>query len=201
MKTRTDRRLLLLAALVLAPIAARAQVAEIYATLTIPHASNVQTGAVYSAATGMYTNQYTSFTAAGIGGGVTLNFLPLPVVKLGLDLRGSTKPGTVGVDKVLSGLKLTIKPPAIKMKPYVEAAAGYLGTRTVNVSSNPLGAGTVGGTFENKYAVYEILGGIDYPLVHFVDFRVIEIGGGHSLLDGSQGASLFTVSTGLVLHF
>jgi hypothetical protein len=50
-----------------------------------------------------------------------------------------------------------------------------------------------------------ILRGIDSPLIKFVDFRVIELGGGTGVsIPGSSSApntSLFTINSGVVIHF
>jgi hypothetical protein len=181
------RRYLLIAFLaVFTASAVHAQVASIYVTYAPTHLTNVQTG---------NPPQYTTYWSNGIGGGVTLNFLPLPVLSLGLDFRGSTRPGTPGADTAQAGLKLTVRPPVINFKPYVEAAAGYLGTRTLSTS-------TPGSTANGTYATWEILGGVDYPLIHFIDVRLIEVGGGQAINTGSgTNPSLFTINTGLVLHF
>jgi hypothetical protein len=191
---------LLVVLCVFADLPARAQLLNIYVTSSTLHPSNVETGVVYTPATG-YQNQYTNFWTSGIGGGVTVNFLPLHIVNLGLDLRGSTRPGTVGADTGMVGIKLGVHPPVIRIKPYIQASAGYVATRTVNVSNINPSPGGNSTTFTNKYAAYEILGGIDYPLVHFIDFRVIEIGGGKVILNGTSNPSLLTINTGLVLHF
>ncbi len=194
-------------------VAARAQLAEVYGTVNFTHISNIETGAISTSTTS--TEQFASNTPVGVGGGVTFNFLPLPVVKLGVDLRGSTRPGTVGADTALGGIKLTVKPPFFKPKFFIEGAAGYLATRTVNVSTGL----AVNTTFGNQYAIYQVIGGVDYPLVHFVDFRV-EAAGGRSFGNGTiynstatsiggvtttsstnANVSLFTVNTGFVLHF
>ena len=89
--------------------AAHAQVAA-YVTFTPIHAAGVQTGSVYTAGAG-YVEQTTSFWAAGIGGGVTLNLLYIGPAVLALDLRGSTRPGTNGIDTGLAGVKLGFNPP------------------------------------------------------------------------------------------
>ncbi len=180
--------------------AVHAQVVSVYGTFSGLHASGVETGATNVTTTG-YQTQTTSFFAPGFGGGVTLNFLNLHVIKLGLDLRGSTKPGVTGADTALIGVKFTVQPPLLHLKPYVQASGGYLATRTTNVSSIGTGPAIVGGTFTNKYAAYEILGGIDYPLIPFLDLRIIEIGGGRATFDGTYNPSIFSVNSGLVLHF
>lgn len=183
------RRNLLIAALAVLVFAtvARAQVASVYVTYAPTHLTNVQTG---------NPPQYTTYWANGVGGGLTFNFLPLPVISLGLDLRGSTRSGTPGADTAQAGLKLTVHPPVFNVKPYVEAAAGYLGARTVSTSI------PIGSTTNGTYITWEILGGVDYPLMHFVDLRLIEVGGGQGINTGTgMNPSLFTVNTGFVLHF
>jgi hypothetical protein len=183
------RRLLTLFAALffLIPKASRAQIVSVYVTYAPVYASNVYNG--YNGPA------YTSFWASGVGGGATIKFLPLPVVSLSLDLRGSTKPGTTGVDTALAGIKLGIHPPGLRVKAYVEGAAGYLATRTYT--------GVTSGSVEDKNLAFEILGGIDYPLVHFIDLRIIEVGGGTGFygFDNNVNPNLFTINTGLVLHF
>ena len=169
---------------------ANAQISEIYVTSTNIRATNVPSGTAGSPP----ATQYDTFWASGIGGGVTLNFIPLPVVSLGLDLRGSTKPGTTGADTAMVGLKLGVHPPLLHIKPYIVGSTGYVATRTPAA----VGAATV----NNKYLGWELSGGVDYPLIHFVDFRVIEVGGG-GVVDAGSGntPSLFHINTGLVFHF
>jgi hypothetical protein len=193
------RRYVLLAALIfLFSSGVNAQVVSIYATSSSGRFSNVATGAVSSGSG--FQEQYTNFWAPGVGGGVTLNFLPVGPVRLGLDFRGSTRPGTVGADTAMAGLKLGFHPPLLRLKPYIQASGGYVATRTVNVST-----GNAGGTFENKYAAWEVLGGVDIPVAPFFDFRLIELGGGTGInafgSSNQPNISLFTVNTGLVLHF
>jgi len=169
---------------------AHAQMAAVYVTFSNLRASNVPSGSSGNP----LTTRYDAFWASGIGGGVTLNFVPLPVVSLGLDVRGSTKPGATGADTALVGLKLGVHPPLIRIKPYIQGSVGYLATRTPSASN--------GATLTNKYLAYEVLGGIDYPLIHFVDLRVIEVGGGGVVDSGSSNSpNLFSVNTGLVFHF
>ena len=177
---------LIIAALL--PGRARSQVSA-YVTFAPAHLSGVRDG------NGTNT---TSFWAPGVGGGVSLTVLPLGPVKLGLDLRGSTKPGTNGADTVMGGVKLGLNLPLVRFKPYVQASGGYLGTRTRAAS---------GHTESDQFAAYEVLGGVDYPLVPFFDWRVIEVGGGRGYNIGSVTSAgnyqvtLFTVNTGLVFHF
>ena len=203
------RRLLLLAALALAPVA-HAQIFSVYGTYSPAHFSNVATGSVLSG-TATYTEQYASYWANGFGGGVTFGILPIGPVRIGLDLRGSTKPGTVGADTAFAGIKVGVKAPLIPIRPYVQISGGYVATRTNNISTLTSGAinSTVGGTFTNKYAAFEGIAGVDYHLVPFIDLRLIEIGAGKGYDTGinfgttnTQGTlTLFTVNTGIVVHF
>ena len=199
------RQIIAIAALFLfTAVAAHAQAASIYVTSSSSRFSNVQTG-LASTSSG-YQEQYTNFWASGIGGGVTLNFLPIGPVKVGFDFRGSTRSGTAGSDSALAGLRVGFNPPIIHLKPYLQASGGYVGTRTVNLSTNPSNPSQiVGGTITNKYAAWEVLGGIDVPLTHLLDLRLIELGGGTGMTVGlssnTPNISLFTVNTGVVLHF
>ena len=198
-------RLFAAAAALLVTPAAHAQLLSVYGTFTDTHVSNVETGDLLSANT--YTEQYTSFNAPGFGGGVTLNALNLPVISFGLDLRGSSKPGNNGADTGLAGLKLTVHPPLLPIKPYVQVSGGYLATRTTNLTTFPSSSTTVSnGSFVNHYAMYEVIGGIDYKLIHFVDLRLIEFGVGKAYNTGisfngqNPSATVFTINSGIVFH-
>ncbi len=204
----------------LAPCA-HAQIFEAYATFSPTHLGNVQNGLTL-ASNGVanqytYQTQYTSFFAPAIGGGITLNVIPLGPVRLGVDVRGSTKPGTNGVDSALAGIKLAVKPPLLPIKPYIQISGGYLATRSngFNYSSNDGGTTTLvtGATITNKYAAIEGIAGIDYHLLPFVNFRIAEFGYGKGYSVGPNfsnnfGAvttqndlNFFTINTGLVVHF
>lgn len=204
------RRTLLFLALAAAP-AAHAQIVSIYGTYSPLHASNVATGSIANppapgtSFSSGYTEQYTSFFTSGFGGGVTLGALPLGPIHLGFDLRGSTKPGTVGADTAFAGIRLGFKPPLLPIKPYVQASGGYVSTRTFNTTTTFPGGAPIGGTFTNKYAAYLIAAGVDYKLAPFFDLRLIEVGVGQALdvLGGSSApnATILTLNTGLVFHF
>ncbi|SNS91855.1 hypothetical protein SAMN05421770_10370 [Granulicella rosea] len=215
----------LTAALFLLPAAnaAHAQFA-VYGTFSPLHGSNVLTGSLLNQAgtSSAYTvaPQYTSFWASGFGGGVTYNFVPVGPVKLGVDLRGSSRPRTVGADTAMAGLKIAFKAPFIRFKPYAEVAGGYVATRTFNnsnyiVTSSSTSTSTVSfnPTYGNQYAAWEVLGGVDYALAPFVDLRLIEVGGGNGYSVGNPSSSgsllssssnrigVFTLNTGVVVHF
>jgi hypothetical protein len=196
------------ALLTLCPVGrAHAQIFSAYATFSDLHASSVPTGVSYSTG-GTYTNNTTSLNAPGVGGGITVRLIPFGPLALGLDLRGSTKPGTPGADSALAGLKLSFKPPVGHLKFYVQGSGGYIASRTTNNSTyQPAPPGTPPQTFNNQFAAYEVLGGIDYHFVHFLDLRLVEVGGGRAYpfetLESSKVATstLFTVNSGVVFHF
>lgn len=198
------RKLIAIIALAIGSTAAsHAQFVSVYGTFSPTHLSNVYTGCTGSSC----VPQYTDFWASGVGGGVTVNFINLHVVKLGFDLRGSTKPGTSGADTAEFGLRLAAQPPLLSIKPYVEGTVGYLDTRTPNQSTTS-GGTPIGGTFDAKYATYNVHGGLDLPVFPFVDLRVVELGYGHAFADaggvsfnGHSMPNLFTVNSGIVVHF
>ena len=195
------RRLLPLLVLALVT-AAHSQVFSAYATFSGTDVFGLVNGNTGNVISGYHTTT-TSHLSPGIGGGVTLGVLPIGPVHLGFDLRGSTKPGNDGADLVLAGPRLALKLPVIRLKPYVQASGGYLRTRTTLVNSG-LPAGT---QLTAQYGAWEALGGVDIPLLPVLDLRLIEVGGGKAYefsaagVNGTYTVSLFTVNSGLVLHF
>jgi hypothetical protein len=97
-----------------------------------------------------------------------------------------------------------VKLPLVKPRPYVQVSGGYLATRTTNVTTVATGGtATAGGTFTNQYAAYEVLGGVDFPLLPLVDFR-IEGGGGHGFNtfgSGNNNVNFFNINPGIVVRF
>jgi hypothetical protein len=188
-----------------------AQTAEVYATANFTHLSNVEVAAF--SVNGDQSHFYKSMTPVSFGGGVTVNFLRLPVVRLGADFRGSTRSGLNGADTALGGVKLTLRPMRLKPKFFIEAAAGYLATRadstgtyTTTTSSYTFSVTSVG-PLNNHYSIYEIIGGIDYPITRFLDFR-IEAAGGSSFGNNyvfqnysGSNVKVLTVDSGFVIHF
>jgi hypothetical protein len=121
--------------------------------------------------------------------GIYSDFIPLPFVRLGLDLRGSI----LGVSQdttLYSGLigpRLAVHPKVVPFTPYVEAVFGI----------GNFDSGSVNGT-DTKFE-YQFLGGIDHTLLPRLDWRVVEFSyGGLSVLDSSLHPK--TISTGLVLR-
>ena len=160
--------------------ALHAQAVEIYVTGSYLHATNVPTN-YQGSPTIPAMSPYTRIRTFGPGGGVTFNFLNLPFVKLGVDGRGSPH-------AALGGLKLTAKPPIFHISPYLQGSIGYLNLLHNNAN--------------NQYAVAEVLGGVDVPLLPMLDFRVAEVGVGHAMdIVNSTKPTFITASSGLVVHF
>jgi len=196
------RRIVLLVAVVFLSLAsARAQVSA-YVTFSSTRFSNVESGVIVEPTGNIAEDQYDNFWTSGIGGGVGWRFFSLGPVDLSFDLRGSTQPGTPGGDTVLAGMKLGVRPPGLRLKPYIQASGGYLGTRTVNENSTTTYPfPPVGGTLSNHYAGWEILGGIDYPVIRLLDVRVIEVGSGRGYSTSAPDITVLSINSGVVFHF
>jgi hypothetical protein len=156
----------------------------------------VTTAAVASAQTGLYAEFGGSKVDApsndwiyGPTFGIYEDFLPLPFVHLGGDLRGSVL-GVSQTTTLYSGLlgpRLSVHPHVLPIHPYIEALAG-IGYYDFGRSQG-----------SNTKFEYQFLGGIDHTLVPRVDWRVVEFSyGGLSALNGSLHPK--TISTGLVLR-
>ncbi len=193
-------RFLLLAAIAFAPLAVRAQVLSVYGTFSDSHISGLINGNAINA-TGSYST--TTQWEPGFGLGATFGVLPVGPIHLGFDVRYTSKAGNNGDDLILAGPRLALKVPVIHIKPYIQASGGYLRTRTTLINS-PLPLGT---QERANFAAWEILGGLDYPLLRILDLRLVEIGGGRGYnvnaagVNGVYNVSLLTINSGLVFHF
>lgn len=121
--------------------------------------------------------------------GIYADFLPLPFIHLGADLRGSVL-GPGQDTKLYSGLlgpRLSLHPHVLPLMPYLEGLGG--------VGHYDFGTGQDSNTkFE-----YQFLAGIDYTLIPRLDWRVIEFSyGGLSVFNGDLHPK--TISTGVVLR-
>ena len=194
-------RRLLLAVLLVLPAAARAQIVSVYGTFSPVSLTGVPNGTSPYPGNANYST--TSYWAQGYGGGVTIGVLPIGPIHLGIDMRGSTKPGAGGADTAMFGFRIAFKPPVIKIKPYIQASAAYVAPRPLLVS-NGTTTTTVG---HDEFLGYAVIGGVDYPIMRLLDVRIIEIGGGKAydtsgfFSDNSTSISIFTINTGLVVHF
>jgi hypothetical protein len=121
--------------------------------------------------------------------GVYSDFIPLPFVHLGADLRGSV----LGVSQnttLYSGMigpRLSVHPHVLPISPYIEAVFGI----------GHYDYGFNGGS-DTKFE-YQFLGGIDHTVIPRLDWRVVEFSyGGLSAFGSSIHPK--TISTGLVLR-
>lgn len=121
--------------------------------------------------------------------GAYTDFLPLPFVHLGADLRGSVLGPGQGTTLYsgLIGPRLSVHPHILPINPYLEGLAG-------------IGHIDYGGRAGSDTRFeYQLLAGVDYTLIPRLDWRVVEFSyGGLSALNGSLHPK--TVSTGLVLR-
>lgn len=161
----------------------------IYGNFNLTHASAISSTGTTS----------TSETFYGGGGGVYDEFIHLGPVGAGVDVRGDYAVGGLyHYRNLLGGLRLSVKPPVLPIRPYLQLSAGvggtrYTGTHSLFITQIPWG----------DKLLYEILGGIDSTILPHVDFRVVEIGVGRqkSTDDGAPSDTLLVVNTGLVLRF
>lgn len=99
---------------------------------------------------------------------------------------------------MLGGLKFTLFPRLVKVQPYIQASAGYLGIGAAvtgfSVYASP--------NYDADYGVLEGLAGLDLPITSRLDLRAIEIGAGHAFTSSDHTQITFvSASVGLVLHF
>jgi hypothetical protein len=190
------RCLLIAAALLLTPAAVQAQFVEIYGTLVDAHATNVPQSTVVGCAPSGSPCLYDQFTKTsvnniGLGGGLTLNLIRLPVLKFGVDVRGSRNSATSGLDTALAGLKLTIHFPGVAARPYIQGSIGYVAANAKNSGGS--------GSATSRYFADEALAGVDLPILRVLDFRILELGLGRGVQ--ATTPTFVTVASGLVLHF
>lgn len=175
------------------------QAAEIYGTFTEVHGNNVVGANNPCPASGacLATNPNGSVNGLGPGGGLTLNLIHNPGFRLGIDFRGSKHVAGNGADTGLLGLKVGVQVPLLGLRPYIQGSGGYLGTY-----ESPSGSGS-SVTNVNHYYAAEILGGVDYPILPRIDFRVLEVGVGHALNTNVSATrpTFVTASTGIVVRF
>lgn len=140
----------------------------------------------------------TSVWFKGPSVGIYYDFLHLGPIALGADVRGNRLSGNQqNYRSALFGLRLALKPPAISIKPYVQASVGVGGPTHTGLNG-------VGSIYSNKFQ-YQILGGIDTTLIPHLDFRAVEFGyarmSGISSGSPAPVATVLTISTGFVLRF
>ncbi len=171
---------------------------EVHATATVEHFSDIPTGVAGTAAG--YQLQYAGLTRPGFSGGVTVSVLRLPLLTVGVDVRGAASHGTSDFDDALFGLRFAAKLPHARWKPWVEGAAGFLAARQANISPAASGQTTTTGQYASHFALYEGIAGVDYPLRKHLNIRIVEVGLGSSF-GATRNTAVFQASTGVVLHF
>jgi hypothetical protein len=125
--------------------------------------------------------------------GVYDDFAHLGPICFGTDVRGEFVRGSFVSDTVLFGLRLAVKPPALPIKPYVQAS---LGMAHIDGSD---------GASSTNNLEYRFAGGLDFTLLPRLDWRVVEVSRG-ALVDYTFGSgqnqsnSLYTFSSGLVFR-
>ncbi len=151
----------LAAVLALATGAAHAQVG-IYLTPTFSRITNTTPDSSVFAFLG--TNN-TSRAFEGFRVGLYDDLLHSPKVETGLDLRaGIMRGGGARLADFLIGPRFTFKPQSTLLRPYVQIEGGVGST---SAAHNPL---TV------SKGQYGFQAGVDRPLGHVVEFRIIEVG-------------------------
>jgi hypothetical protein len=133
------------------------------------------------------------------GGGVGLyyDFIHLGPAAIGADLRGDLLSAQgVSYRDALFGLRLAAKLPVLPLTPYIQGSVGVGGPNHSVLGGN-------GSVYSNKFQ-YQVLGGVDYTIVPHLDWRVAEVAYGRmsgiSSSSPAQVATLFTISTGLVVR-
>jgi hypothetical protein len=174
------RLLAVIAGLAIATGAAQAQIG-IYATPTFSYVSNS------TADTGVFAflgENSKSRVFKGFGIGVYDSFLHTPRLDVGGDVRlNLVRGGGAQLTSFLVGGRVAFKPTNYSFRPYVDLLGGVGGSKPAH---NPRSV---------SKPQYSISAGVDYPLGHHVDFRVIEVG--YSSLQTINSSTVNTQETAL----
>ena len=175
--------------------AAHSQTVEIYATAAPAYLSRMYT-VTGSGATAGY--DYSGVWFVPPNAGLTLSSNKPGAVNFGLDFRGGPKFGTPGLGSFLIGAKMSLKPTALHLKPYLQLSLGYLD------QSHKTGSGSSAVTSSQAYFGTELLGGVDYPVGYHFEIRVLEVGVGFTHYGTATGSNvspnpdIFSLQSGLV---
>jgi hypothetical protein len=157
-------------------------------SVVLPSMASAQTG-IYAEFGGSKINAPSDDWIYGPTFGVYSDFIPLPFVHLGADLRGSVL-GVSQSTTLYSGMigpRLSVHPHVLPISPYLEAVFGV----------GHYDYGSNGGN-DTKFE-YQFLGGIDHTVIPRLDWRVVEFSyGGLSAFGSSIHPK--TISTGIVLR-
>ena len=192
-------KLVLLAALLLAPVAAQAQFG-VYALFTANRLGGTDTSPLALPGVPPLIATYrSSVNPSGFTGGLLYDFKPVGPVLLGADVRGTLTHNNRGAqnesigsgvraDSILGGVRATFHPRITVLAPYVQGSAG-LGRSNFGLGTTQLHNG-----FE-----YHGYAGLDIHIGSFLDFRAAELGYG-AITSGSHTYPIASVSTGVVFH-
>jgi hypothetical protein len=172
---------------------AHAQLLSVYGDINGVHATNVQVSSDGTTKGGW---------ASSYGGGVTANFLSLPMVRLGVDARGIVGAGANHTSMAEISLRLGFEPPVLHVKPFVQVGAGYAAP-SVQVLSG------VTTTYTGKYVTVGGHAGVDRRILPRIDWRVVDVGFAHGYKTGSgfggtggkKDADFLSIGMGLVARF
>ena len=204
-------------------VSASAQL-SVYGALTVEQMTGIQSSPVLQSfspapCTGNATTNCTAYNNSvhplGFTGGATYDFKSIGPVRLGIDGRAVVESDKRGAQtnalgagtriySGLGGLKATINTPLSYLKPYGQVSFGYARSNygvltNAAVSSNTVRPGIpTQGNLE-----YHLYAGADLKFLSFADWRVVELGYGglHSLGTYSHTYPLYSLSTGIVIHF
>jgi hypothetical protein len=117
--------------------------------------------------------------------------LPLPLIAIGGDLRGTYLNGDqLHHWNVVLGPRVQIKPPGISFHPYGEFLVGWGGYRDGLYTTNT-----------TTHIDYDIIAGIDKKLIPLIDWRVVEFTyNSYFNRDSQSGSASKGLSTGIVLR-
>jgi len=178
-----------------AALAAHAQTVQVYATAAPTYLTRLYTVNGSGATT---SSDYSGVWFVPPNAGFTLSSTKPGAVNWGLDFRGGPKLGTPGLGSFLVGAKMSVKPTAFHLKPYGQLSIGYLD------QSHKTGSGASQVTSSQSYLGVELLGGVDYPVAHHFEIRIVEIGVGFTHYGVSTGSNtspnpaILSLQSGLV---
>jgi hypothetical protein len=191
-------RFLLAAAVLLGTVSAASAQVGLYLNPIAARVSNpVEDTSVFS----FLGPTSTSRTFWGIEYGAFYDFAHYSSLDVGVDLRGTDMHANNGSLKdLLVGVRVSGTPFQRSFRPYAEAAIGGGWTKSP------------GSAISIRKPEFRIFGGVDHPIYHHVDWRIVEVGYGtlqtiSSYTVGSGGAqtiptsSVLTVSSGFVFRF
>jgi hypothetical protein len=105
---------------------------------------------------------------------------------LGFDLRaGFEGANQYSYHNFLIGPRLSVHPPVLPFKPYIQGQIGFGGTKYT---------GRSGGSYDNHFQS-AIIGGLDFTVLPRIDARIPEIG-----YEKMNGVGMTTLGFGLVLR-